>query len=185
MKNYTVVLMNANHVEEYGRNGRRVFDAIRKALTSFRPGFVRPAVLRQGDAQEAIQVHRAEQLSTPSLLLVKAGILRNVLDCENLEVRDDLVEKMAELQTAASLMHAAEENFLLAVSKAIYRELPMDAYGNRLVTGDAAEAKLRKNISEFPALRKSAKYPEYAERVFAYITKNGEHLSEGIFTGAI
>jgi hypothetical protein len=187
MKSYAVILMNAGHIRDYTGFGvcRKVMRAINNALTAFRAGKIRVATVANQGKQEHIQVHVAEQVSTPSLLLVKNGIMSNVLESENMATRDELTDKLGDLQTATVLLNAAEERFLLAVSKAIYQELPMDAFGKRQVTGEAGEQKLRKILAEYPALKKSPKFEEYAKRVFAYITKNANNLNEGIFTGAI
>ena len=60
-----------------------------------------------------MQVHQAESITTPSMLLVKDGFLSNVCDTADIVTYDEQVAKLNELKTAAMLLKAAEEKLLL------------------------------------------------------------------------
>lgn len=185
MKNYTVVMLDANHIADFKSNAKQVLSKISDLLHSFAPGSVQRGEIKLQNRTEALQVHKAEVFDTPSLLLVKNGFLTNLLDTTTVKVRDDFAAKLSEIQTASTLLKRAEENLLLSTALFVYENLPMEANGSRRLDGDEVRTKLRKMISEHPTVCKSTRSTEYETRIYEYIITHGETLSEGIFTGTI
>ena len=185
MKSYAVVLFDAGRVEDFTHYGKGAFSQIRNALRSFRPNKVRPCTVEMSGKSSSMQVHQAESITTPSMLLVKDGFLSNVCDTADIVTYDEQVAKLNELKTAAMLLKAAEEKLLLTVAKSIFMDLPMDACSNRDVSSQEAITKINKRIAEHPVIMRSANPKYYGERVFKYITQNPTSLQECIFTGII
>lgn len=185
MKNYSVVLFDAGRIDDLTAHGKNAFAQIRNALRSFRSSKVRPCSLEISGKTSSMQVHQAESINTPSLLLVKDGLLSDVCDTTGIVVYDEQVAKLNELKTAAMLLKAAEEKLLLSVAKSIFMDLPMDVCNNRDVASQEAQTKLHKRIAEHPVIMRSANPKQYGERVFKYIIENPNSLNEHIFTGII
>lgn len=185
MKNYAVVLFDANRIDDFNHYGKAAFSQIRHALRSFRANKVRGCTLEMSGKATPMLVHQAESVSTPALLIVKDGILSNACDTTDIVTYDEQVAKLNELKTAAMLLKAAEEKLLLTVAKSIFMDLPMDACSNRDVSSQEAQAKINKRIAEHPVIMRSANPKQYGERVFKYIIGNPNSLNEHIFTGII
>lgn len=185
MKNYTVVMLDANRITDFKSNARQFLSKVSDLLHSFSSEAVRCGEIKLSNRTEALQVHKAENFDTPSLLLVKNGILTNLLDTTTVKYRDDFAAKLSEIQSAATMLKVAEENLLLSTALFVYESLPMDAVGNRCMDGEEARRKLRKMISEHPTVCKSTQPTEYENRIYEYIITHAEALRDGIFIGTI
>lgn len=194
MKHYCIALLDPNMVQYHTGwyRARKLLLTILDLITSFGDSKIRHATLAKGMLDNLkLQVRSPESVETPVLLLVKDGKLSDVQDAvslighHQLDNRDALTSKMHELMTAAALLKSAEEQFLLAIVKAVYLELPQDAHGRVVVSDEKGEATLRKTLAGYPPLTRSPKAEEYINRVIDYILKNANSLAEGVFTGAI
>ena len=193
-KHYFVALLDADMLQHHTglSRARKLLLTMLDLITSLGDSKIRFATLAKDMIDNLkLQVRSPESVDTPVLLLVKNGKLSDVQDAVSLighhqvDNRDALTSKMNELMTAAALLKSAEEQFLLAVVKAVYQELPQEADGRVVVSDENGEATLRRTLAEYPPLTRSPKAEEYTNRVVNYILKNSNSLAEGVFTGAI
>ena len=193
-KHYFVALLDPDMLQRHTgwSRARKLVLTMLDMITSFGDSKIRSATLAKDMIDNLkLQVRSPESVETPVLLLVKNGKLSDVQDAVSLighhqvDNRDALTSKMNELMTAAALLKSAEEQFLLAIVKAVYLELPQEANGRVVVSNEKGEAALRKTLAAYPPLKYSPKAEEYTNRVVNYILNNANSLAEGVFTGAI